>query len=55
MAAPILGGDDGRPVFAGAGAPTMDAARRGRFTSVEQLGPDLRLEVARAAVGDRGV
>jgi diaminohydroxyphosphoribosylaminopyrimidine deaminase/5-amino-6-(5-phosphoribosylamino)uracil reductase len=45
--APVLfGGEDGRPVLAGAGAPTMDDVWRGRIVSVEQLGDDLRLEVA---------
>jgi diaminohydroxyphosphoribosylaminopyrimidine deaminase/5-amino-6-(5-phosphoribosylamino)uracil reductase len=47
VAPALLGGDDGRPVLAGAGAPTMAAAWRGRFTSVERLGADLRLEVDR--------
>jgi diaminohydroxyphosphoribosylaminopyrimidine deaminase/5-amino-6-(5-phosphoribosylamino)uracil reductase len=49
VAPALLGGDDGRPVLAGAGAPTMAGAWRGRFTSVERLGDDLRLEMARPA------
>jgi diaminohydroxyphosphoribosylaminopyrimidine deaminase/5-amino-6-(5-phosphoribosylamino)uracil reductase len=49
VAPALLGGDDGRPVLAGAGAPTMAGAWRGRFTSVEWLGDDLRLEMARPA------
>ncbi len=49
VAPALLGGDDGRPLFAGPGASTIAAAWRGRFTSVEKLGPDLRLEMARAA------
>ena len=48
VAPALLGGDDGRPLLAGPGAPTMAAAWRGRFTSVERLGPDLRLEAAPA-------
>ena len=45
--APALGGgDDGRPVFAGAGAPTIEDFWRGRLVSVERLGDDLRVEVA---------
>lgn len=47
VAPALLGGDDGRPLLAGAGVPTMAAAWRGRFTSVERLGEDLRLEMAR--------
>ena len=44
--APVLfGGDDGRPLFAGAGAGTMEELRRGRFVSIAQLGEDLRVEV----------
>lgn len=45
--APVLsGGDDGRPVFAGPGAPTIEEFWRGRLVSVERLGEDLRVEVA---------
>lgn len=45
--APVLfGGDDGRPLFAGAGAPTLDDAWRGRIVDVTPLGDDLRVELA---------
>jgi diaminohydroxyphosphoribosylaminopyrimidine deaminase/5-amino-6-(5-phosphoribosylamino)uracil reductase len=45
--APVLfGGDDGRGVFGGAGAPSIDDVWRGRIVSVEQLGDDVRVEVA---------
>ena len=45
--APVLsGGDDGRPVFAGLGAPTIEEFWRGRLVSIERLGEDLRVEVA---------
>ena len=45
--APVLfGGDDARPVFAGAGAPTIDDVWRGELRSVRQVGDDLRLELA---------
>jgi diaminohydroxyphosphoribosylaminopyrimidine deaminase/5-amino-6-(5-phosphoribosylamino)uracil reductase len=45
--APVLfGGDDGRPLFAGPGAGTLEDVWRGRVVSVEQLGADLRVEVA---------
>ncbi len=46
VAPALLGGDDGAPVFAGRGAPTMDGIWRGRLVAVEQLGPDVKLEVA---------
>jgi diaminohydroxyphosphoribosylaminopyrimidine deaminase / 5-amino-6-(5-phosphoribosylamino)uracil reductase len=46
VAPALLGGDDGRPLLAGPGAATMDAAWRGVIESVTQLGPDLRIEVA---------
>jgi diaminohydroxyphosphoribosylaminopyrimidine deaminase/5-amino-6-(5-phosphoribosylamino)uracil reductase len=45
--APVLfGGDDGRPLFAGPGAGTIDDVWRGRLVSIERLGEDLRVEVA---------
>jgi diaminohydroxyphosphoribosylaminopyrimidine deaminase/5-amino-6-(5-phosphoribosylamino)uracil reductase len=45
LAPAFLGGDDGRPLFAGPGAATMRDAWRGRLVSVCRLGDDLRLEV----------
>ena len=48
LAAALLGGDDGRPVFAGPGAPTMADAWRGRIVSVDRLGDDLRVECSPA-------
>ena len=45
--APLLfGGDDGRPIFAGPGAGTIGDVWKGRLVSIEQLGEDLRVEVA---------
>jgi diaminohydroxyphosphoribosylaminopyrimidine deaminase/5-amino-6-(5-phosphoribosylamino)uracil reductase len=45
--APVLfGGDDARGVLTGPGAATIDDVWRGRIVSVEQLGDDLRVEVA---------
>lgn len=41
----LLGGDDGRPLFAGAGVPTIAEAWRGHLGSVERLGADLRIEL----------
>jgi diaminohydroxyphosphoribosylaminopyrimidine deaminase/5-amino-6-(5-phosphoribosylamino)uracil reductase len=46
LAPALFGGSDGRPLFEGPGAPTMDALWRGRLLSVERLGEDLRIEVA---------
>lgn len=45
LAPRLLGGDDGRPVFAGPGAPSMDRAWRGRLVSLVRLGDDLRLDL----------
>lgn len=45
VAPKLFGGDDGRPLFAGPGAQTMADVWRGRITSVERLGDDVRLEV----------
>jgi len=46
LAPALSGGDDGRPVFAGPGAATIEGFWRGRLVSVERLGEDLRVEVA---------
>ncbi len=46
LAPALFGGDDARPLFSGPGAPTMGEVWRGRLVSVEQLGEDLRVEVA---------
>jgi diaminohydroxyphosphoribosylaminopyrimidine deaminase / 5-amino-6-(5-phosphoribosylamino)uracil reductase len=43
IAPALLGGDDGRPLFAGPGAPTMADLWRGSFRSITQLGADIRL------------
>jgi riboflavin biosynthesis pyrimidine reductase len=53
VAAVFLGGDDGKPVFAGPGAATMADAWRGRLVSVRQLGADLRIDVEPEAAGRR--
>lgn len=45
VAPALLGGDDGRPLLAGAGVATMAEAWRGRFTDVRRLGDDLRIEL----------
>ena len=46
LAPAFAGGDDGRPMFAGPGAVTVDDLFRGTLVSVEQVGQDLRVEVA---------
>jgi diaminohydroxyphosphoribosylaminopyrimidine deaminase/5-amino-6-(5-phosphoribosylamino)uracil reductase len=45
LAPALLGGDDGVPVFAGAGAATMADAWRGTITGVHRLGEDLRIDL----------
>jgi len=48
LAPALFGGDDGRPLFAGPGAPTMADVWRGRIESIEQLGGDVRVECSPA-------
>lgn len=45
LAPALFGGDDGRPVFAGVGAPTIDEVWRGRIVAVDRLGDDLRVDL----------
>jgi diaminohydroxyphosphoribosylaminopyrimidine deaminase / 5-amino-6-(5-phosphoribosylamino)uracil reductase len=45
LAPALFGGDDGRPLFAGPGAPTIADVWRGTITSVVRLGDDLKLEL----------
>ena len=42
----LLGGDDGHPVLAGAGAPTLADAWRGWVVGVRRLGDDVRVDLA---------
>jgi len=46
LAPALLGGEDGRPLFAGPGAATMADAWRGRIVDVRRLGPDVRIDIA---------
>ncbi len=46
LAPKFFGGDDARPLFAGPGAGTIGDVWKGRLVSIEQLGDDLRVEVA---------
>jgi diaminohydroxyphosphoribosylaminopyrimidine deaminase/5-amino-6-(5-phosphoribosylamino)uracil reductase len=48
LAPALFGGDDARPLFAGAGAPTIAEVWRGRIVSVERLGEDVRIECSPA-------
>ncbi len=45
LAPALAGGDDGRPLLAGPGAPTIDDLWRGRIVDVTRLGQDLRIEL----------
>ena len=45
LAPALMGGDDGRAVFAGVGASTINDVWRGHIVAVERLGEDLRVEV----------
>jgi diaminohydroxyphosphoribosylaminopyrimidine deaminase / 5-amino-6-(5-phosphoribosylamino)uracil reductase len=45
LAPALLGGDDGVPLFAGAGVGTMADVWRGRFDAVTRLGPDVRIDL----------
>jgi diaminohydroxyphosphoribosylaminopyrimidine deaminase/5-amino-6-(5-phosphoribosylamino)uracil reductase len=49
LAPAFLGGDDGHPIMAGAGAPTMAEVWRGRLIDVVRLGDDVRLDVGARA------
>jgi diaminohydroxyphosphoribosylaminopyrimidine deaminase / 5-amino-6-(5-phosphoribosylamino)uracil reductase len=45
LAAALAGGDDGRPMFAGPGAATIEDMWRGRLHSVASLGDDIRVDL----------
>lgn len=49
LAPAIFGGDDGRPMFAGRGAPSIDDVWRGRIVETAQLGDDLKVVLERKA------
>jgi diaminohydroxyphosphoribosylaminopyrimidine deaminase/5-amino-6-(5-phosphoribosylamino)uracil reductase len=49
LAPVLLGGDDGRAVFAGPGAATIVDVWRGRIRSVTRLGDDLRIDLDKGA------
>ena len=45
LAPALMGGDDGRGLFAGAGAPTIGDVWRGRIVEVARLGDDIRIDL----------
>ena len=45
LAPAFMGGEGGRHVFSGEGAPTIDELWRGRLVSVSRLGDDLKVEL----------
>lgn len=51
LAPAFMGGEDGVPLFAGPGAPTMEAVWRGRIAGVRRIGPDVRIDVLAAREG----
>src|SRR5207245_7100280 len=46
LAPALFGGEDARPLFAGPAAATIHDLWRGRILSVDQLGDDIRIEMA---------
>jgi diaminohydroxyphosphoribosylaminopyrimidine deaminase/5-amino-6-(5-phosphoribosylamino)uracil reductase len=49
LAPALFGGDDGRGLFAGPGAATIDDVWRGRLVETERLGDDLKVVLERRA------
>lgn len=49
LAPALFGGDDGRGLFVGDGAPTIDDVWRGRIVETTQLGDDLKVVLERKA------
>jgi diaminohydroxyphosphoribosylaminopyrimidine deaminase/5-amino-6-(5-phosphoribosylamino)uracil reductase len=49
LAPALFGGDDAQPLFKGPGARSIDDVWRGEITSVERLGPDLKVELCSQA------
>ena len=45
LAPALFGGDDGTPLFAGPGAPSIAELRRGRIVEMRRVGDDLRLDL----------
>jgi diaminohydroxyphosphoribosylaminopyrimidine deaminase/5-amino-6-(5-phosphoribosylamino)uracil reductase len=49
LAPALFGGDDARPLFTGAGAPTIAEVWRGAVSAVRRVGDDLRIDLVPAA------
>ena len=49
----VLGGEDGAPVMAGAGASSMPSLTRGTIVDVARIGDDVRIEVDLTSPADR--
>ena len=52
LAPGLLGGDDGVPMFAVPGAPTIAKAWRGEIVGLRRLGGDIRVDLERPRSGD---
>jgi diaminohydroxyphosphoribosylaminopyrimidine deaminase/5-amino-6-(5-phosphoribosylamino)uracil reductase len=53
LAPALTGGDDGRPLFAGPGAPTIADLWRGAIVDVRRLGEDIRIDLVAGREGAR--
>ena len=51
LAPVVFGGDDGKPLMSGHGAPSIEAVTRGRIVGVEHFDPDLRIDVEMPTAG----
>jgi diaminohydroxyphosphoribosylaminopyrimidine deaminase/5-amino-6-(5-phosphoribosylamino)uracil reductase len=52
LAPALFGGEDAKGLFAGTGAYDISEVWRGRFVSVDRVGDDLRVELAKAEPRD---
>jgi diaminohydroxyphosphoribosylaminopyrimidine deaminase/5-amino-6-(5-phosphoribosylamino)uracil reductase len=52
LAPALFGGEDAKGLFAGSGAYDIADVWRGRFVSVDRVGDDLRVELAKAEPRD---
>jgi diaminohydroxyphosphoribosylaminopyrimidine deaminase/5-amino-6-(5-phosphoribosylamino)uracil reductase len=53
LAPALTGGDDGRPLFAGPGAPTIADVWRGAIVDVRRFGEDIRIDLVADREGTR--
>lgn len=52
LAPALMGGDDGRPLMSGPGAPGIGHLAKGRIASVRRIGPDVRIDLLAGVEGD---